>query len=716
MKPSHAHHLNLDAISHPATDGVTANIHHEESSCDEPGSFSTFPAVNEMLDGCLLIAEIGAGSNGRAFLAQERALGNRPVVLKVTDLSHDEHLNLARLQHTNIMPIFWANREPGINLRVIAMPFLARTTLFGLLQHLDVNPIDRWDGTLVAESLRKDHEGLPIPVPRQDHLVVDLKKKSWVEFVTGLGRTLAQALAYAHQRDVIHLDIKPTNILISPDGQPYLLDLDVARQPLRAGESAGCWLGGTPAYMSPEQRAAMHALNDRQPIPHMVDSRSDIYSLGLVLFEALGGRQDDAGRPILASLRQANPRVPPDLADVLARCLALDPAARYPNCQMLADDLDRCLHDRPLIGVRNRLSDRWRKWRRRRPLALPLLLLLSVFLATASVAGVSVLQVNRERRAQAENALIEGQEWHRQGMYQAAGRCFQVGLQAAEQTYDAHQLQAQLRRRLRISQRLERAAELAKVVHLMRFFALQESTPDRTQYVLEAAGRKIWADRALLTDHSDREIAPAMERQIAAQLQELVLLWCDVRMRLAPATHRQAVRAEVVEILAETERIFGQSLALHLARERHAGQPAPGDRPVPRAAWEFCTLARTALEKSDPATANQHLQKALELEPLDFVPNFYAGIAALRSKDYARAIQAFSFCVGQNPCPECFLLRAEALAARGDSHLALRDLTLAIAANPSLALGYERRAQIYRRLGRNAEAARDVEMANRLRK
>src|SRR5207253_4897017 len=131
-----------------------------------------------------------------------------------------------------------------------------------------------------STELQNDQNELPMSIPLQEHAAQQLKQSTWVDFVLRLGQTLAEALAFAHQRNLLHLDVKPSNILITPDGQPILLDLDVARQPIAAGTSSVPWFGGTPGYMSPEQRQAMQTLALHQPVVTPIDERSDIYSLG----------------------------------------------------------------------------------------------------------------------------------------------------------------------------------------------------------------------------------------------------------------------------------------------------------------------------------------------------------------------------------------------------------------------------------------------------
>src|SRR5262249_31050475 len=153
------------------------------------------------------------------------------------------------------------------------------------------------------------------------------------------------------------------------DGQPMLLDLHLAGAPITLDTPAPLRLGGTPAYMAPEQRQAMASVSGGGAISMPVDGRADIYSLGLVLTEALYGALP-AGMPT-AYLRRRPAHVSVGLADILAKCLATRPEDRYATAAGLAEDLRRHLADQPLRGAPNRsLAERWRKWRRRRPYQL----------------------------------------------------------------------------------------------------------------------------------------------------------------------------------------------------------------------------------------------------------------------------------------------------------------------------------------------------------
>ncbi len=674
---------------------------------------TNFPVLGESVDHCRLVAELGSGASGRAFLARQETLADRPIVLKVTrDSSRHEDLNLARLQHTNIMPLYWASTLPNQGLRVLAMPYLARTTLASLLSRRTKFPGATWTGARVFEALEEDQAKMPVRIAVQAQHAQLLKQSSWVEFVVQAGHAVAEALAYAHQRGLVHLDLKPANILITPDGQPIVLDLDVARQPIPAGSAMVPWLGGTWLFMSPEQQAAITAMSQLEPIPHAVDGRSDLYSLGLVLACALGGTPDDHTPPAPRALPRLNPKVSQGLADIVARCLAQNPADRYPDGDALAEDLRRHLQHLPLRGVHNRLPERWRKWRRRRPLGLALIVTVAAFCGMAGAAGFTFHQRNEDRRREVETALHDGQERQRLGQHAAAISRFLAAKELAEHTYGAEPLRVELHDRLRQARRLQLANELDKVVGQMRFYALQDHTPLRLQWVLEGAGRKLWADRELLIDRSAVPMEMSVEKNIQSRLQELVILWTDLHIRVTPPAHAEQARSEVREMLAEAERMFGASLGLSLAREQQG--EAPGVRAEPQSAWEFCALARIALNKGDPIAAAKFSQAAIDLEPLGFVPNFYAGVCALRQKKHEQAARAFSFCAGQNPCAECFLLRGQAFAALGETERALKDFDLAVDQNPELGVAYLHRGNLYRALGRDEAAERDLKLAKKL--
>ena len=195
---------------------------------------------------------------------------------------------------------------------------------------------------------------------------------------------LADGLDHAHERGILHRDIKPSNILLAGDGTPMLLDFNLAEDINTAKARASATLGGTVSYMAPEH---LRALAARDPIlARKVDHRSDIYSLGMVLYEMLVGqspfKQSASYSPIptlieamavergesAPSLRKRRPDAPWDLESIVRKCLDPNPDRRYQRAADLAADLEAFLHDLPLKHAPQlSRTERARKWLRRHP-------------------------------------------------------------------------------------------------------------------------------------------------------------------------------------------------------------------------------------------------------------------------------------------------------------------------------------------------------------
>jgi serine/threonine protein kinase len=174
----------------------------------------------------------------------------------------------------------------------------------------------------------------------------------------------AAALEYAHQVGIVHRDVKPANLIVDPTGRLWVTDFGLARTRTEPGPTMTGDLLGTLPYMSPEQALARHGL---------VDHRTDVYALGVTLYELLTLRPGVEGKDreeVLRRIAFEEPRpprswdraVPADLETVVLKAAAKEPAGRYATAQELADDLRRFLEDGPIRARRSSLRQRLRRW------------------------------------------------------------------------------------------------------------------------------------------------------------------------------------------------------------------------------------------------------------------------------------------------------------------------------------------------------------------
>lgn len=305
-----------------------------------------WPQAGEQFAGFQLVQELGRGAIGRAFLAQELALSRRNVVVKLSTSGVYEAETLSRLQHPHIVPIYSVCNQD--NLTAICMPYLGRWTLH---DYLDVAfagelPPDTFESPLHALALRDDE-----PTPTVG------RRTAYIEGIVRMAAALCGALQHAHDVGIYHLDLKPSNVLITPEGKPLLLDFN-----LSYSESLGSSLGGgTLPYMSPEQiRAVIFQDAGSQPL----DARSDLYSLGVIVLHLLRGTHPwgdlqwlssslKVAKTVLDFQRRGIEAVlppvvlrDPTLVEILQKACAWDPAHRFASAGDMQQALEAWLSPR----------------------------------------------------------------------------------------------------------------------------------------------------------------------------------------------------------------------------------------------------------------------------------------------------------------------------------------------------------------------------------
>ncbi len=340
------------------------------------------PGAGQTLGDYDLVELLARGGMGLVYRARQRSL-RRWVAVKVISGGalaapdfvrrfRTEAETAATLDHPNIVPIYEVGEVDG-------QPYFSMRLLEG--------------GTLVDRA----HGSALAPTEAARVMI-----------------RVARAAHYAHQRGVLHRDIKPNNILLDTAGEPFLTDFGIAK--LVAHESTLTHTHavlGTPAYMSPEQaRGESRSLT----------TAADVYGLGAVLYELLTGQPPFAGGIALETVRQVlereprrpselQPAVDRDLETICLKCLEKEPHRRYGSAEALAEDLERWLLREPILARPITSGERLAKWVRRRPAIAALSAITS--LATLTLLAVSLVFTLRLGKARRE-IQIESEK-NRQG-------------------------------------------------------------------------------------------------------------------------------------------------------------------------------------------------------------------------------------------------------------------------------------------------------------
>lgn len=276
--PRQASHLaNLLKLEGPA---ATSQVF----STDRPESFE----VGQTLEDFDLLEKLGQGAFATVFLARQRSLGRR-VALKISADRGEEARTMAQLDHPCVVRVFDERRLRGRKLRLLYIEYVPGGTLQSVVERVRALPPTARSGRILLEAIDAALERAG-QTPSTDSTTRQLLAElSWPEAVCWLGARLAGALDYLHREQVLHRDLKPANVLLAADGTPKLTDFNISYGSKVEGATAAAFFGGSLAYMSPEQLEAFNPAHSRQP--EEIDHRSDVYALGIVLWELLTGRR-----------------------------------------------------------------------------------------------------------------------------------------------------------------------------------------------------------------------------------------------------------------------------------------------------------------------------------------------------------------------------------------------------------------------------------------
>ncbi|MFO1053687.1 MAG: serine/threonine-protein kinase [Planctomycetota bacterium] len=520
-----------------------------------------------------LLERLGAGGMGVVHRAVQESLG-REVALKVV---RPEHLffegarerfrrevdAVARLQHPGIVAIHAVGEDRGV-------PYFAMELIQGRgLDEVVARLRHRGTGTLVGADLFEC-------VRRGDPTSAgDLFQGSWATVCVRIVRRVAEALAHAHARGILHRDVKPSNVMVTTDGRVVLLDFGLAQaegsHPLTR---SGAQIGSLP-YMAPEQVRG-----------ESVDARTDVYALGVTLHELLvlrcpfdGAAPESMRGAILGgdvpALREISRSVPRDLEVVCRTAMEVDPSRRYASATAFAEDLGRFLEHRTIVARPAGIWRRASRIARRHPVwstvaaSLP-----AVAVVTALVIGWYRTGFERALRAEIDGAL-------------------DATLRLAQQASDPNLVKTP-------GFDDQRAAQLDDAVR--RLSRMHEQHPDRADV------RLAWL-RALV---SSADTWMALGRADAAQS---VLLQAEQELRADGPPHQLASALSSLGHLRRMQGRIDEALAswidaLRLVEPRDGGEAAGVDQ-LSLVATLCSDIGMLARARNDPQEAERRLDQAM---------------------------------------------------------------------------------------------------------
>ncbi len=667
------------------------------SASQPPGEISKGTSNDtEVLGDFELVALLGQGAFSKVYLARQTTLGGRYVAVKVVNQPLREASHLARLQHTGIVPLYSCHRAR--DKWILCMPYSGSATLADWMKG-EAIPGSRTGQSLIATihnaqnriteagskihsssdfsilskeqktTLRAWHSAATQPLDR-------LSSMEASEFSLWIARRLASALAHAHQRGVVHGDLKPANILIRNDGEPALIDFNLSQVTDAAPKS---WRGGTFPYMATEQ---LKAIISRTKGP--AREQADVFALGVILFEIVEGRLPFG---IPASLAETDLQMAvqqrtliPEFHEhqscseglkcIIRKCLAADPEDRYSSAVTLLEDLECEAAHLPLTHasepfVRSRLPKLTRRFPR-------LFSGGSITVASLLLIGILLNSLFSFQRRSERLASLE------------AIRDF------------------------------ERQSDLK----FARFLQADSSSTPRTSGI---SPDELKALQALVSVHLSPTIDLSADERRRAEERLLALAFIEahglLQSRSLPSdaqTSRRDLLQSIMDLLpvdAKSTKTWHLIQAIASGNTTLPGKVSDPANATQRTAADQTIEALAMLLQSDPRKSLEILESTESPESLRLIHWMTRGCALMEIGEPRRAISAFTMALRDSNVSDVVLNRGLAYLKMAKWSDAEADFTTCIQQSPDDVSGYLNRYAVRAAMGRTEDAMRDLNRA-----